>query len=151
MRSSSPNSPKVFLDSSIVISAVLSDKGGSFRLFNEAQNKHLIIYISDFVLEEVVSVLKLKYPLKLNSLENLLSSTPFVLAKDPSQDLIEEMAMLISDFFDAPILAATKKAKVDFLITLDKKHFLTKKVKENVKFKVLTPKEFLQDYFKQLF
>lgn len=147
MQSSNPNPPKVFLDSSVVISAVLSDKGGSFRLFNEAQNRNLILYISDFVLVEVFSVLKLKYPSKLFIFENLISNTHFILAKEPSQDLIEKMAESIADFSDAPILAAAKKAKVDFLITLDKKHFLTKKVKDNLKFKVLAPKEFLQNHF----
>lgn len=147
MRRSGPNLPQVFIDSSVVISAVFSDKGGSFRLFSEAQNKRLILYISDFVMEEVFGVLRLKYPSKLSIFENLLSHTPFALVKEPSQRMIEEMTEFISDFSDVPILAGARKAKVDFLITLDKKHFLTKKVKENVKFKILTPREFFQNHF----
>jgi len=50
---------------------------------------------------------------------------------------------------DAPILAAAIKAKPDFLITWDIKHFLKRKVALNVPFIICTPKEFIQKHWKR--
>ena len=49
-----------------------------------------------------------------------------VIVDDPSPAEIQAAALVIH-IKDAPILAAAKKAQVDFLITLDKKHFLSGK------------------------
>ena len=48
---------------------------------------------------------------------------------------------------DAPILYGAKQCKVDFLITLDKKHFFTDRLrKEKFPFKISTPGEFINNY-----
>jgi len=47
---------------------------------------------------------------------------------------------------DAPILAGAIKAKVDFLITLDKK--FQEIAKNKVKLKILSPGKFLEEYRK---
>jgi predicted nucleic acid-binding protein len=47
---------------------------------------------------------------------------------------------------DAPLRAAAKKAQVDFLITLDKRHFLSGKTGIRGRFKIATPGEFLQTF-----
>ncbi len=43
---------------------------------------------------------------------------------------------------DAPIIAAAKKTKVDFLVTLDKKHLLDKpELAEYIGAEIVTPKQ----------
>ena len=49
---------------------------------------------------------------------------------------------------DAPILAGAIKAKINFLITLDKRFQAL--VKNKVKFKVISPAEFLRKYREQI-
>jgi predicted nucleic acid-binding protein len=43
---------------------------------------------------------------------------------------------------DAPILAAAHKTKLDYLITLDRRHFKQPQVQDTVLFQILLPEEF---------
>jgi len=140
--------PNVFLDSSVIIAAVLSPSGGSFRLFQEAKLNRIKIYISQFIFTEVITILQRKYPAKPSSFYELIRETPINFVKDPSPELITTLTNFINPD-DAPILAAAIKAKPDFLITWDKKHFLKKEVVSNVSFTICTPKEFLQKFWKR--
>ncbi len=137
---------KVFIDSSTVISAILSPSGGSFCLIRESLFKNYTLLISDYVLEECIRILKTKFPEKTYILPILLENFGFKITKDPSEKEVEKFIGII-DFKDAPILAAAIKHKADYLITLDKKHFLNQKVLEFIrdkKISILTPKEFLE-------
>ncbi len=49
---------------------------------------------------------------------------------------------------DAPILAAVKSEKIDYLITLDTKHFKNSKVTNYIKTPIVTPGEFLKEFRK---
>jgi len=135
---------KVFLDSSVIIAAVLSFSGGSFRLIRESVFKGYTLLISNYVLEECLRVLKLKYPEKIFILAMLLENFRFQIVKDPSQKEVEKLIKIIEPE-DAPILAGAIKYKAKYLVTLDKKDFLNLKVLEFVKkhkISILTPKEF---------
>ena len=137
---------KVFIDSSIIIAAILSPSGGSFRLIRESLFKNYTLLISDYVLEECIRILKTKFPEKTYILPIMLENFGFKMTKDPSEKEVEKLIDII-DFKDAPILAAVIKYKTDYLITLDKKHFLNQKVLEfarDKKISILTPKEFLE-------
>ncbi len=137
---------KVFIDSSVIIAAILSPLGGSFRLIRDSLFKNYALLISDYVLEECIRVLKTKFPEKTYILPIMLENIGFKMIKDPSEKEVEKFIDII-EFKDAPILAAAIKYKTDYLITLDKKHFLDQKVLEFAKDKkisILTPKEFLE-------
>lgn len=136
---------KLFIDSSIIIAAILSSSGGSFRLIRESLFKNYTLLISDYVLEECIRIFKTKFPEKTYILPIVLENFRFKITKDPSEKEVEKLISII-DFKDAPILAAAIKYKTDYLITLDKKHFLNEKVRNfagenNVL--VFTPKEFI--------
>jgi predicted nucleic acid-binding protein len=53
----------------------------------------------------------------------LIGKIKYKLLPEPTQKEVEELIRYI-DFKDAPVLASAIKGKVDFLITLDKKHFI---------------------------
>lgn len=139
---------KIFLDSSVIVTAVLSPIGGSFRLFQEAKLNRIEIYISHFIFDEVITTLQRKYPAKLSSFYELIRENPINFVKDPSPKSIATLTNFIHPD-DAPILAAAIRSKPDFLITWDKKHFLKKEVISNVRFTICTPKEFLQKYWRR--
>lgn len=137
---------KVFLDSSVIIAAILSFSGGSFRLIRESLFREYTLLISDYVLEECLRILKLKFPEKTFIFPMMLDSFRLKIVKDPSPKEVEPLLETVG-FEDAPILAAAIKYKVDYLVTLDRKHLLNQRVLELAKSKrisVLTPGEFLQ-------
>lgn len=130
---------KVFLDSSVFFTAVNSPTGGSAKLFTL---KNFKLVTSSLVLTEVERNIRKKlesYHLKRFF---LLVQKLEILKQEPDHKLIQKAKNVIAKK-DAVILAEAKMAKADYLITLDRKHFLTSKV---IKFlkpkKIFTPKMF---------
>jgi len=128
---------RVFLDSSVLFTAVNSPIGGSAKLFTL---KKIQLITSKVVLAEVERNIHQK-------LENyhlkrffLLASKMEILGPLPDKRLIEKAKKVIVKK-DAVILAEAKQARADFLITLDKKHFLTvKAINFLMPKKIFTPK-----------
>lgn len=114
----------LFLDSSVLFSAVNSSIGGSAKLFTI---KKIQIVTSKTVLTEVERNIRTKltnfhldrFFVLVNKLE--------ILPQMPDKELIRKAKKAIVEK-DAVILSEAKKAGCDYLITLDKKHFLTPKV-----------------------
>ena len=68
-----------------------------------------------------------------------------ILDQKPNEKRILEAQKVIAEK-DAVILAEAKKSKADFLVTLDKKHFVTKSVEKFlIKQRVLNPKILLEE------
>jgi len=130
---------KAFLDSSVLFTAVNSPTGGSAKLFTL---KDIKLITSKLVLTEVERNIRLK-------LENyhldrffLLVGKLEILKQEPEIELIKKAQKYIVKK-DAAILAEAKKAKCEFFITLDKKHFLKPKIVNFLKpKKTFTPKMF---------
>lgn len=132
---------KAFLDSSVLFAAVASPTGGSSKLFTM---KNLQLTTSPTVLTEVERNVRKK--LQSHNLERffMLVSKIIITSQKPNDQLIKQ-AMKIIVAKDAVILQETKQAGLNFLVTLDRKHFLTDKVETFLKSqKVLTPKMLIQ-------
>lgn len=148
MPSSAKRSLKVFLDSNIFIAAILSSRGGSFRIMQEARVGNVIVFITSFIMDEIARTLYVKYPTCLNHAHELIASTPLLSINNPSSEEIERLEPLISDMQDAPVLAGDLKSKAQFLITLDRKHFFTKTLlNARLAITIQTPRDFLTNYF----
>lgn len=130
-----------FLDSSVLFTAVNSPTGGSAKLFTI---KDVKLVVSKVVLTEVERNIREK--LQNYHLERffMLTGKLKILGQVPNDNLITKAKKVIAPK-DAVILAEAKKVGCDFLITLDKKHFLTIQVSKFLdRTKVLTPKEFFK-------
>jgi predicted nucleic acid-binding protein len=138
---------KAFLDSSALISGLNSPSGGAGIIISAFLAGEILIFISEQVIEEVQRNTASKFPLLKESMLNFLLAQPTIV-KQPSLSAIREAYKLIHNK-DAPILAAAIKAKPNFLITWNTKHFLKKEVIQNVSFVICTPKEFLQKHWQQ--
>lgn len=131
----------VFVDSSVLFSAVNSPTGGSSKLFTL---KNIKLITSRLVLTETEKNVREK--LHEYHLERffMLADKIKIFKQLPDKKLIKEAQKVIVQK-DSVILAESKQSGGDFLITLDKKHFLTKSV---VKFllpqKVVTPKMLIE-------
>lgn len=130
-----------FLDSSVLFTAVNSPSGGSSKLFIL---KNIQLVTSKVVLVEVERNIRNKLQgYHLDRFFMLVGQITIVNQK-PNRKLIASAKKVIAEK-DAIILAEAKQAKSDFLVTLDKKHFLTKDVSNFLKpKKVVTPKELFE-------
>lgn len=130
-----------FLDSSVLFTAVNSPTGGSSKLFTI---KKIKLVTSRIVLAEVERNVRNKLEgYHLNRFFMLVNNLS-ILDQIPEGKLVTEAKKAITDK-DAVILAEAKQAQSDFLVTLDKKHFLTKKAGKFLRSqKIVTPKKLFE-------
>jgi predicted nucleic acid-binding protein len=135
--------PRVFIDSSVLFSAVYSTSGHSSDLLVMGAERQILAVISDFVIIETRRNISELKPEKLVRLDHLLSTVQFEIAKVISKDVADAMEWIVLK--DAPVLAAAKVAQVNMLVTLDKKHFLGRPELETyINAPILTPAEAFQ-------
>ena len=131
----------IFIDSSVLFTAVNSVSGGSAKLFTL---KNISLISSPVVLIETErNVRKKLHEYHLDRFFTLVDIL-YILKQTPDKKLLTQAQRVIVEK-DAIILAEAKQAKTNYLLTLDKKHFLTPEVKAFLKpQKVMTPKMFFQ-------
>jgi len=139
-------SSRVFLDTSILITALLSSRGGSFYLLREYRGE-LEFFINEYVLEETVEVLRTKFP-KQKELEHnlylLLGFSKIEVLPNPQKNQLKPVQKII-EREDAPILASAID-RCDYLLTLDN-DFLTEAVRnfaQSKSLKIFKPREFIE-------
>jgi len=136
---------KIFLDSSVVFTATHSPTGGSAKIFSLA-GKKLRLLVSPVVLTEVERNVRKKLTDKALERFFWLIKRLIIIKQTPKIRLINQARKVIVRK-DAVILAEAKQARVDYLLTLDRKHFLTKKAKKFIQpTKILTPGELLCEF-----
>jgi predicted nucleic acid-binding protein len=131
---------RIFLDSSVFFSAAYSSKGHSRDLLLMAAREEITLVISRLVLEETKRNLAKSAPQQVVYLDLIVNAISIEYVRPTKREVVA--ATKYVELKDAPIVAAAKKAKVDLLVTLDKKHLLDKP--ELVKYlgvPVVTPKE----------
>ncbi len=109
--------PKVFLDTSVLVSALNSTSGASFHILNSPK---YVFFISEFVLAEARSVIARKFSNKIseNMLFSFIGATPITVLPLPKKSELRKFSKFVEEK-DAPILASSLK-HCDILLTLDK-------------------------------
>lgn len=130
----------IFVDSSVLFSAVNSATGGSAKLFTVKLFK---LITSPTVLTEVERNVRNKLPSEYLRRFFFLVEGLTVIDQRPDDRLISQAKKVIVEK-DAVILAETKQSKAEAIVTLDKKHFFVPEAVEFLgKQKVATPKMLL--------
>ncbi len=139
---------KIFVDSSVLISAVLSTSGGSFYILNNFKEQ-LDFRINQYVLDEILVVLERKFsdkPDLKNNLFLILAVASITLLPDPADRDLKQVSSLINKE-DAPILVSALEHG-NYLLTLDN-DFLNSKIKSFAQdngLGILKPKEFIEKF-----
>ena len=115
---------KLFLDSSALFAGIASSKGASRALLLMSEINHISIIISEQVVVETERAVARKIPYAINDLRKAILSSKSQIVNNPPIDDVEANKELISDPTDIPIVLAAMKAQADFLVTLDRKHFI---------------------------
>ena len=134
---------KVFIDTSVLIAGVASLTGASAAVLDLCEAESIQMVISRQVLVEADRNFSAKLPGLVNQFRQFIQNLAPLMVEDPPAAAVERSASLI-DRKDAAILAAAIESKVEFLITLDKKHFLKHKVQRNIPVEICTPSDFLR-------
>lgn len=134
----------IFLDSSALIAGVLSPIGAAHSLLMFGEDETILLTVSEWVVIESEESISRKSPKNIKALHNSLVVSKFRIVPDPSNEDIQANLYLIGDPNDVPVLLAAMRAKVDYLATHDRKHFIDDpKVGERAGIKIGTPGDVL--------
>ncbi|NJC97896.1 MAG: PIN domain-containing protein [Anaerolineae bacterium] len=134
----------IFLDISALIAGAISESGAAHVLLQLGESEDILLTISEMVVAESERSIAKKSPRNLNDLRTLIKTAKLRIVGDPSKKEVKANLYLIEDPYDVPILLAVMKAKVDYLATHNRKHFLDDpKVAERAGIKIGTPGEAL--------
>jgi predicted nucleic acid-binding protein len=115
---------KLFLDSSALIAGIVSAKGAARALLLLAESGQIAVTISEQVLAETERAIARKVPIALSDFRQAILASQAQIVRDPSQDEVSAHPNLISHPADIPIVLAAMQAKVDYLVTLNRRHFI---------------------------
>ncbi len=135
---------RVFLDSNVIISGLISDKGAPRILLDLLSLKLPFLSGSTgrFNLMEIERTLKKKMPALLPVFRKYLPQLHLRVIPLPSPQELQAIARTIADK-DLPVLASAIKGKADYLVTGDKRHFHKIKTAKRHPLQIVTPAEFV--------
>jgi predicted nucleic acid-binding protein len=140
-----PTAPRIFLDSSVLISGIMSQRGASYALLLLAELGLIRVIVCPYIRKETERNLALKVPEILPLYHQLTARINWELVQDPSPDEILPLVSIIPAK-DAPVLAAAIFSKPDRLVTLDAVHFIRAfSVSEQSGLVICTPGELIRE------
>lgn len=132
---------KVFVDSDVVLSSLLSSKGAANFLLNEVD---LELAISNVSLIEIKRGI-IKLNLDKNQLRKLVKNRLKIIElKDSIMKIKKIFKSYVFDEDDAHIVAGAKRTKAKIILSYNLKHFDRQKINEDLGIAVLTPAQYLQ-------
>ncbi len=141
---------KVFLDTSVIIAAVLSRIGGAREMFYLGEAGILQLCVGENVLRECELVVRRKAPLSLPTLARLMDAGLIETCPAPDDKLIDLARSIVDYEPDAYVLAEAIGAEPDWFITHDKRHYLREGRVTKLDFQVGTPGDLLQSFKENL-
>jgi predicted nucleic acid-binding protein len=137
---------RVFLDTSVLFSAILSDTGGARELFRLGEAGLLNLAVGPNVLREADEVVRRKAPASLPTLARLLAAGGVQSVPTATAEQIASARGLVAYAPDARVLAEAMQSGADWFVTHDKEHFLKAKTSLPLPFEIGTPGDLLQKF-----
>ncbi len=135
---------KVFIDTSVFFAASLSSTGASREIIRLAIRGEITLVASQLVLEEIERNLAKKAPEVLSTFRQFLAVIPLELSHSTKKEV--EQAAKYTEVKDAAIVAAAKRAEVDYLVSLDRHHLVgVAEVARGSGLTIVLPKELLNE------
>jgi len=135
--------PRVFVDTNVLYSALHSQSGPPAQILRLHADRRLQVVVSAQVLAELVRNVRNKAPERLGLVRELIATGSLETALNPPKSAIEAVSPMVN-WDDAPIVAATFDAGVDYFVTGDRR--LADEIKRlNPPFRVTSPRELIQE------
>jgi len=134
---------KIFIDSDVVISSLLSQSGASNAVIQDHHNR-LSAFVSNFSREELNKTAD-KLRIDKNKLERILKDKlKLIKLKQDKEDILNKYGSHTYDIEDAHIVAGAVEAKSKFLVTFNIKDYKIDKIYQDFGIRVIVPGELLQ-------
>ena len=134
---------RVFLDTSVLFAAILSETGGARLILSLGEARAVRLYVGPQVLREADGVLNRKAPDSKARFALLLDRAAVQVAPEPSVETLVQASQVVPYGPDAHVLAEALAAEVHYLVTLDCQHFVGNPRAAALPFLVGTPGDFL--------
>jgi predicted nucleic acid-binding protein len=134
---------RVFLDTSVLFAAVLSETGGSRLILKLGEAGAVQLLVGSRVLQEAEGVLARKAPQHRGRFALLLDRAGVTVGPAPGQDALDLAGAVVDYAPDAYVLAEAIAAMSDYLVSLDRQHLVGNPQTEALPFPVGTPGDFL--------
>jgi len=135
--------PRVFLDTSVLFAAVLSETGGSWLILKLGESGAVGLWVGSRVLEEAEAVLAHKASESKAIFALLLDQAKVSVGPSPDQAALSQASAVVGYPPDAHILGEALVAEVDYLVSLDRKHLVGNPRASELSFPIGTPGDFL--------
>ncbi len=133
---------KLFIDSDVIISSLISTSGAAYYLLNKTNNVELSV--SNYSLTELDIVVK-RLRLNKDALDKLIKQKFKVLQISLSLEAIKKKYKeFTTDINDLHIVAGAKQGKVKFLVSYNLRHFYSEKLKSQLDMILITPAKMMQ-------
>ncbi|MBI3016213.1 MAG: PIN domain-containing protein [Candidatus Tectomicrobia bacterium] len=139
----------MFLDTSALIAGIVSASGAAREVLRLCEARVVEPLVSRQVLTEADRNLSGKLPALVPDYCHLMRQMSPTVLDDPSRREVAQ-AVRVIHHKDAPILAAAIRGKADYLIPWNTRHFQKTSVRRAVRFKIMTPGEFLEEFRRSL-
>ena len=116
--------PDLFFDSSALFAGIVSASGAGRALLILAEAGQVALTVSEQVLIETERAVARKLPRALPDFREALRATDLRIVRDPAPADIDAHADIIAHRADVPIVVAAMQVKTDYLVTLNRRHFL---------------------------
>ena len=142
----------VFLDSNVILSGLLSDKGAPCILLDLLTLKLPFLTGSTgrYNLIEIERTLRKKMPQIPPGYKRYFPKLNLKKVPMPEADELKAYSGNLAGK-DVPVLLSAIRSKTDFFVTGDKKHFQMLKAIEEVSFKIVTPSELIDHILPEIF
>jgi predicted nucleic acid-binding protein len=115
---------KLFLDSSALFAGIASPSGAARVLLLLGETGQIALLVSEQVITETERAVARKIPRILPELRQAILKSGLLILPDPPVEVVLRRLDWIRHATDTPILVAAAQAEVDYLVTLNRKHFL---------------------------
>ncbi|MDI7262086.1 MAG: PIN domain-containing protein [Thermodesulfobacteriota bacterium] len=142
---------KVFLDSNVILSGLLSERGAPRILLDLLNLKLPFLEASTgrYNLIEIERNLKNRMPSVWSVYERYLPQLNLTIIPLPQSEELREFSGKIADK-DIPVLVSAIQGKVDLLVTGDKKHFEKLKGIEKYHLRIVSPSELVDSILPEI-
>ena len=135
---------RIYLDTSVIIAALLSERGGSRKLFRLGEAGVIRLIVGPNVLRECEDVLRRKLPNSLPMLAYILALGKVKVATNAPETFIELTKSLVAHEPDSYVLADAICAEPDWFITHDIAQFLHLEPDPHLTLHIGTPGDLLK-------
>jgi predicted nucleic acid-binding protein len=135
---------RIFIDSDVVISSLISVSGAAYALLHAKSDK-FAAYVSNYSTAELERVIPRPHiNISKEHLHQRLLGLSTIDIKMSDQEIKQQFTEYVTDINDAHIVAGAKIAKASFLITYNIRHFKADTINQDFGVILMTPAMFLQ-------